>query len=174
MLSDSLLILLSSIAASGFSRQTVSWSVEVFQSMRKNCVPIRSNSVFSGIFRVMKIRDVMGKRLDTRVDRGRSAGTGVGGQEVAGLARTRACQDLNAVRPAPAQPRGGQGAGSQYLHCARNLAALAPGRPGLPARQIEQWRSAQARSGRCRSPRAMATPRTRRAIRLSTTGLSSI
>lgn len=125
--------------------------------MRQNCLSMRSNSVFRGMCRAIKTRDSDGQAARHPAERVRPAGTGACGAEVTGLARPRAGQDLAAAVPAPAQPRGGQGAGPQHLHRARHLAALAQVRDGMPARQAAQRRPEQARAGCRRSPVAMGT-----------------
>ena len=116
-----------------------------------------SNLVLCGMCRVMKTRDSDGQADRHPAERARPAGTVASGQEVAGLARPRARQDLAAAVPAPAQSRGGQGAGPQHLHRARDLAALAQGGHVMPVRQASQRRPEQTRPGCRRSPGAMGT-----------------
>lgn len=128
---------------------------------------MRSNPVFCGMCRAMKTRDSDGQAARHPAERARPAGTGTCGQEVAGLARSRACQDLAAAVPAHAQPRGGQGAGPQHRDGARDLAALGQGGHGRALRQASHWRTGQARRRGCRAPGAVGargTPERHRTV----------
>ena len=116
---------------------------------------MRSNPVFCGMCRAMKTRDSDGQAARHPAERARPAGTGACGQEVAGLARSRARQDLAAAVPAHAQPRGGQGAGPQHRDGARDLAALSQGGHGRALRQTAHWCTGQARRRGCRTPDAV-------------------
>lgn len=119
----------------------MSWAAEEFETLDLGDARLNRRAVAHAVYSCLlrhvprhEDKNSDGQAARHPADRARPAGTGAVGQEVTGLARPRAGQELAAAVPAHAQSRGGQGAEPQHLHRARDLEALAQRRHEMPVR----------------------------------------